>query len=384
MEITAGDLLIRPWKPADIEAVHRACQDPLIQRWTSVPSPYELRHAESFITETGPEQWETGTAAPLGVFRAGTDELLGACGLASTNPVRHSAEIGYWTAPWARGRGVALAATRAVATWAFDFFGLSRLTWSAEIGNHASRLVAMRAGIQVAGEHRMIRHHPAGRREAWVGTLLPGEVTQDTPEKYASGSPVARRAALFGAAQPALEQLRPLGEDDLDAIIEGCQDPESIRWTTVPAPYNRSDAEFFVRDHAPATWARGHGAIFAIRDGRDAWAGSMALSIDSGDPGTGEVGYLVAPWARGRGYATRALRALTGWGFDALGLQRIVWRAYLGNDASRRVAEKAGFTIEGIQRSGCVQRGERRDAWVGAKLAIDPRWTSDGQSSYMS
>jgi RimJ/RimL family protein N-acetyltransferase len=373
IEIIASDLLIRPWEPADIEAVYRACQDPLIQRWTSVPSPYELRHAESFITEVGPEQWEAGTAAPLGVFQAGTGELLGACGLASTNPVRNSAEIGYWTAPWARGRGVALAATRAVATWAFEFFGLSRLTWAAEIGNHASRLVALRAGVQIAGEHRMIRHHPAGRREAWIGTLLPGEVTQDTPDKYRSGSPVARRAAVFGAAQPRLERLRPLRENDIDAVTEGCRDPESIRWTTVPTPYSRGDAEFFVRDHAPATWARGHGAVFAIRDEQDAWAGSMGLSIDPADPGIGEVGYLVAPWARGRGYATRALHSLTDWGFDTLGLQRIAWRAHLGNDASRRVAEKAGFTIEGVQRAGCAQRGARRDAWVGAKLATDPR-----------
>jgi hypothetical protein len=36
------------------------------------------------------------------------------------------------------------------------------------------------------------------------------------------------------------------------------------------------------------------------------------------------------------------------------------------------VAERAGFTIEGVQRAGCVQRGERRDAWVGSRLATDP------------
>ena len=53
------------------------------------------------------------------------------------------------------------------------------------------------------------------------------------------------------------------------------------------------------------------------------------------------------------------------------GKSRIGWRAYLGNEASRRVAEKAGFTIEGVGRGVCVQRGQRRDAWLGALLAGD-------------
>jgi RimJ/RimL family protein N-acetyltransferase len=96
----------------------------------------------------------------------------------------------------------------------------------------------------------------------------------------------------------------------------------------------------------------------------------MELRI-TGDPAVADVGFLVAPRARGRGYAPAALRALCDWGFQALGLERIEWRAYVGNDASHRVAQKAGFRVEGTVRAGIPHRGERRDCWLGAILASD-------------
>jgi RimJ/RimL family protein N-acetyltransferase len=377
IEIIAGDLLIRPWQPDDEDAVYEACQDPDIQRWTTVPSPYTRADARGFVGGRSTAAWSTGTAAPLGVFDLGTGRLLGANGLGSTNPVRNSAELGYWTVPWARGRGVALTATRAVATWSFAHFGLARLTWSAEIGNHASRLVALRAGFQISGEQRMAQLHAGGRRESWVGSLLPGEVTGQVPERYASGSLLARRAHVFGAPPPVLPldgvpgSLRGWRPVDVPAATRACQDPESARWTTVPAPYGIEDAEFYTADLVPGQWARGAAAGYAIADGDDRYAGSIDLRLDPSDEGSAEVGYLVAPWARRKWYAAAAVRTVCAWGFAALGLERIVWKAYLGNDASRRVAEKAGFTIEGVGRGACVQRGERRDAWVGSLLATD-------------
>jgi RimJ/RimL family protein N-acetyltransferase len=214
---------------------------------------------------------------------------------------------------------------------------------------------------------------------------------------------MARRAAVFGAAQPALPlagaaqpkllsggaarrelpsnaarperalggavgRLRPWQAKDLPGVTAACQDPESARWTTVPVPYSEDHARQFMYEHTPAQWARGSDAVFAIADEQDEYVGSIDLRIDPSDEQSAEVGYMVAPWARGHGYATAAVRRLCSWGFEALGLSRIVWKAYLGNDASRRVAEKAGFTIEGIQRAGCAQRGERIDAWVGSLL----------------
>ena len=379
IEIIAGDLLIRNWQAEDADAVYEACQDPAIQRWTGLPAPYERHHATYFVNAGARADWAAGTAAPLGVFDRATGRLLGAHGLASIEPVRHSAEVGYWTAPWARGRGVALAATRAVATWAFAYFGFNRLTWLAEIGNHGSRLVALRAGFQIDGEVRLPTRKPGGRREAWIGSLLPGEITIDMPQRYARGSLAARRAAAFGAPVPVLAldgldgHLRAWRDEDLDPVTLACQDPESAHWTTIPVPYTRSDALWYLHDHVPAEWARGRAAGFAIADATDRYVGSIDLRLGDPDGTSAEVGFLVAPWARGHGYASAALRTLCSWGFDALRLERIVWMAYLGNDGSRRVAEKAGFTVEGIGRGACVQRGQRMDAWVGSLLSADPR-----------
>jgi RimJ/RimL family protein N-acetyltransferase len=385
VEIKDGDLLLRPWRPGDADAVYRACQDPEIPRWTPIPAPYERAHAEQFVTNS-PAAWAADRKALFGVFDAYSGELLASNGLVRLDGAAGVAEIGYWTAPWARGRGVAERSTRAVARWALgtgpNELGLARVVWRAAPGNHASRLVALRAGFRMEGLLRaeFPGRDGGGRLHSWIASVLPGEVPDDTPAAYAPGSVAARRAAVFGRAQPALPavtargesiSLRPLAADDTDAVVAACRDPESVRWTTVPHPYGESDARYFIDGYGPRNWLLGEGAIFAVADPSGGYAGSMDLRLSAVDPSLADVGYLVAPWARGRGYASAALRALVEWGFRALGPTRIEWRAYVGNDASRRVAEKAGFTIEGVQRSGCLHRGERRDAWVAAVLADD-------------
>jgi RimJ/RimL family protein N-acetyltransferase len=359
-EINDQGLILRPWRVEDAEAVHRACQDPVIQRWTRVPSPYLPTHARYFVTQHSEAAWREGTGAPFAVIDPDTGELLGSCGLVTIDRVLASAEVGYWTAPWARGAGVATRATRAVSRWAFESLGMRRIVWQAEVGNHASRLVALRAGFRVDGYLRMAEDGSNG----WVGGLLPGDPMDPVIDEQ-----TVRRARLFGAPQPVLPmgdglRLRPPAARDLDAIVAACRDPESARWTTVPEPYERAHAEGFV-DTAPAKWARGDGMRCAVADPGDAWSGSIELTVSAQDPMVAEVGFLAAPWARGRGYTTAALTTLCGWAFASLGLARIVWRAQVGNEASRRVAQKAGFTIEGTQRGALPYRGGRKDAWVG-------------------
>ena len=75
----------------------------------------------------------------------------------------------------------------------------------------------------------------------------------------------------------------------------------------------------------------------------------------------GELGYLVFAPARGRAVATRAVRLLARFGFERLGLGRIEILAATANPASQRVAEKAGFTREGVLRSYMQSGGERLD-----------------------
>jgi RimJ/RimL family protein N-acetyltransferase len=378
MHLRDGDLTLRPWRPDDAAAVYRAAQDPLIPRFTSLPTVYQMSHAEKFVGVVSPAGWKSGTSANFAALDTATGALLGSCGLVW---IRNGlAELGYWTAAPARRRGVALRASRLVCRYAFEQRAIERISWQAEIGNHASRLVALRAGFHIDGTWQLPQRKQGGLPDGWVGTLLPGQLTDETAPRYAAGSLVARRAAVLSARPPTLPlpgglgHLREPGDRDVDALTTAGRDPQAVRFTSVPDPYSRGDAQDFLRRRAARGWALGTAATFTVADPSDACVGTVDLRLSEPGSRTAEVGFLVTPAARGRGYATAALRTLALWGFDSFGLHRIRWRAAVGNEASRRVAQNAGFRPEGVQRGGLTDRDDRpADAWVAALLATDPR-----------
>jgi RimJ/RimL family protein N-acetyltransferase len=155
--------------------------------------------------------------------------------------------------------------------------------------------------------------------------------------------------------------LRLLAEADLPALIELCQDPEIPRRTRVPSPYGEAEAaEWFERQ------ARGREAgeilNLMIVDGEDRLLGSVGIVEVDWEEGRCELGYMLAREARGRGVMTRAVRLLARWIFASLPIERIAIHAEPDNERSRRVAERAGFTFEGVLRSYFVNKGTRRDA----------------------
>ncbi|WP_377271088.1 GNAT family N-acetyltransferase [Peterkaempfera sp. SMS 1(5)a] len=164
-------LLLRPLGPEDAEAVHLACQDEDIQRWTVVPSPYLPEHAEGFVNQISPDGWQNDTLYNWGSFtRDGA--LVSSVGLSFPGRAGF-AEVGYWTAREQRGRGYTAEAVAAVCDWAFATLGIQRLEWLAGVGNVGSRAVADRVGFVFEGTLRSYLEQRGERRDAWVGALLP-------------------------------------------------------------------------------------------------------------------------------------------------------------------------------------------------------------------
>ena len=154
--------------------------------------------------------------------------------------------------------------------------------------------------------------------------------------------------------------LRPFSLSDADDVVSACQDPETQRWLPLPRPYARANAEWFIGTFGPSQRDSGEGIVFAIES-----AGKIAGAIDLKNANwvtkVAEVGYWVAPWARGHGVASGAARALSLWAIRDHGFERVELFAATGNTGSQRAAEKAGFVREGVARNACCVNGGRMD-----------------------
>ncbi|MGP3686417.1 GNAT family N-acetyltransferase [Streptomyces sp. IBSNAI002] len=167
-------LELRPFSPSDEDEVYAACQDPDIQRWTLVPSPYGREHAHGFVNEVVPGGWREDTAYAFAVRLGGDGPLVAAVGVHVHGT--DSYEIGYWAVKEHRGRGYTTEAVGAVARWAFTEVGAVRLEWRAEAGNTGSRLVAEKAGFRFEGVLRAGVLRGGTARDCWIGALLPSDL----------------------------------------------------------------------------------------------------------------------------------------------------------------------------------------------------------------
>jgi len=154
--------------PADAEAITAAAADPEVPRWTTLPSPYTADHARDFITRAATWTAE-GTQLNWAIRHDGT--WVGMIGLAHLEP-RGAAEIGYWMAAPARGRGLLTEAARAVIDFAFRELELARVEWRAIAGNVPSARTARTLGFRYEGMLRQGLSDPRGRHDGWIAGLL--------------------------------------------------------------------------------------------------------------------------------------------------------------------------------------------------------------------
>ena len=164
-------------------------------------------------------------------------------------------------------------------------------------------------------------------------------------------------------------RLEPLGSAHLEGLAELGRDADVQRFTYVPSPWVEGFEHTWLRRYDQPNGQRAGFAIVDEDNGE--FLGMAALVRVDRDAREAEAGYIVAPSARGRGIAVRALRLLTEWSLQELGLARVELRIEVENQPSIRVAERADYVREGVLRSVHFKQGQRADIAVYSRLATD-------------
>lgn len=177
--LTTRRFLLRPFVPADAADVHEAWHD---QRFIdSAPIGYAYAGA-AFDVALGwcasgiEERRRAGKGIGFAVAPREGGRLAGHVSLFSAEWTAMTAEMHYWTSPWARGRGVAAEAAAAVARWALTEQGFARIALQAAPANAASRHVAERAGFQAEGVLRNVAVSRSGRHDLVMYSMIPSDL----------------------------------------------------------------------------------------------------------------------------------------------------------------------------------------------------------------
>lgn len=344
-------LILRPYRREDAPDVRLACSDPQTQRWIALPDPYTDEVARSWVTDESHRPRRTGTGSIFAVESRETGRLVAGFGLHRVEHRDGTAEIGYWVAPWARGRGIGAEATRRIARYAFEELALGRVDVLVEPANAASHRVAAKAGCSYEGVRVAAGAGGASREHrvdlaAW--RLLPGDEF-----------PAPRRFPDVLALSDGTVTLRPVQEADRTAVSEELSDPEYRRWTGSTAP--PADRLRVRIEHAALRWLSGQAACFTILAADGSYAGGVDVFSTNPEWGVAMLGWSLHPAARGRGLMRRAVRLAADWAFHQAGLARLEAGVAVENVASQRTAEAAGFRREGVARGLQPAPQRRRD-----------------------
>lgn len=339
-ELVGDGLRLRPMvrgRDEDVAFLVRMAADPVGRQWSrSLRRIGSERDAVAWIDErlgrAGTYEWLVGDEK--------TGRLLGRAGLHRSDP-GGDLEVGYWTLPEARGNRVAARAARLVAHYGHDTLGEQRIALLHAVANRVSCRAALAASFRLEGSPRALLDHGDGVRwDAHLHARLAGDSWQALPRP------------LVPVQRPEVEGdgivLRPWQLDLAPALAVIAADPAIRDWASLPQG-GEQDAVTWVEqaqvDPEALPWA--------IQDATTAeLLGGIALHQLDATNSRCEVGYWVAPAARGCGVASRAVRAATTYAFDQLGVARIVLYHAVENPASCGVARRAGYPLEGTLRHG--------------------------------
>jgi RimJ/RimL family protein N-acetyltransferase len=341
--LDGAGIRLRDYRSEDVDAVVAGYADPQAQRFMPlVPSPFTRRHGEWYIHEAVPTAVAEGGAA-YAIADPATDRLLGGIGINQVQPTRSQGEIGYWVAPWARGRGVATAAVRTLSEHAFRT-GTARLELLTHWENPVSQRVALAAGYRREG----VRRGALPNRDGGYDDLLAFARVAGDP-----GEPIPRALPDLpgGELTDGVVTLRPLMPDDVDFYADLHSRPDVVATSVPPVPPERDE---LIRRcaRADAHWINGDRADLVIMDTATGTpAGEIGLFYQEPATAQAMIGYSMLPTWRGRGYATRAAQLVSLWVFAETDVARLIAGALPTNLGSQRVLEKAGFAREAYLRS---------------------------------
>ncbi|MPY63828.1 GNAT family N-acetyltransferase [Streptomyces spongiae] len=159
--------------------------------------------------------------------------------------------------------------------------------------------------------------------------------------------------------------LRPFDEDDAPSLAEMMNDEQVMAWTDVPQPFTADSAGTWVTEYAAAERTEGRGLALAVTEFlTQRLVGIIQLTKTNWHVRSAELSYVIAPWARGEGYASEASLATAQWLFGDQKFERIELRTAADNTASQQVAQKIGCISEGVLRNACIARTRTEEGWV--------------------
>jgi RimJ/RimL family protein N-acetyltransferase len=159
--IQYGQFTLCPLSEAHIDAIYQSCQDPLISRFTTVPSPYSIELAQSFVRTRAPQLFEERKAihwiltvskdVSKDALKIDSETFIGPFSIHAIEENNHIGEIGYWLNKDVRGNGYGAIGCKMITDYAFETLGFRRLAGLVDNENQASKKVLLNAGYAHEG-----------------------------------------------------------------------------------------------------------------------------------------------------------------------------------------------------------------------------------------
>jgi ribosomal-protein-serine acetyltransferase len=291
--------------------------------------------------------------------------IAGVIGVHAIDWVNRRTALGYWLDEAHQGRGLMTTAGRAIISHLFHRLQVNRIEIHAAAGNTRSRAVPERLGFVHEGTHRQDMRIDERCFDREVYAML-REDWPEPPVEIAFSRPLAENAELRLLLPHYAEEMFAVNDANRAYLRPYMQ---WIDGTTGP-----EDTRAFIRR-----------ALQRMADGTEAHWGVWCEGRFAGTIGTAapfdfvnkkvEFGYWIAEDLQGRGLVTAASRVMLAYLFDILGLNRAELRIRTVNARSRAVADRLGFSLEGVQRQAVQHDGEAgdmacygllREEWEGA------------------